>query len=56
MVKNKQRIIKSGRIKAVVVLLVLLVTTYFSGEILSACDNSDESHISNISTTAEQLQ
>lgn len=56
MVKNKQRKIKSGRIKAIVVLLVLLVTTYFSGEILSACDNSDESHISNISTTAEQLQ
>lgn len=56
MVKNKKRKIKSGRIKAVVVLLVLLVTTYFSGEILSACDNSDESHISNISTTAEQLQ
>lgn len=56
MVKNKQRKIKSGIIKPFVVLLVLLVTTYFSGEILSACDNSDESHISNISTTAEQLQ
>ena len=42
--------------KSLIILIVLSVSAYFSCEILSACENKDESHNSNIDNPAEMLQ
>ncbi|MDE6351954.1 MAG: DNA/RNA non-specific endonuclease [Muribaculaceae bacterium] len=56
MARNKRSKKKFKGTKSLIVLILLSISAYFSVDILSACDNKEDSPNSNIGSTADMLQ